>query len=243
MLGFQEAILSEALAEDGLTVLGRGLGLHGILAQIVRIYSAAGTAPAVAAADGGPQQALVFVLNVGKDQQQQLEEDLSTVTGTHSLRFVNQEVGTAERAKVYLQGGIVIATAPILIVDSLNGRVNAKHISGLIVNDAHRVTDTSREAFIVRLFRTSNQSGFVKAFTDQPELLSGEFGKVEKILKSLFLRKLFLWPRFHLTVADSISAHNPEVIELLQPATPLMVAIQRAVMDTMEACLAELVRA
>ena len=84
MLGFQEAILSEALAEDGLTVLGRGLGLHGILAQLVRIYSAAGTAPAVAAADGGPQQALVFVLNVGKDQQQQLEEDLSTVTGTHS---------------------------------------------------------------------------------------------------------------------------------------------------------------
>ena len=244
MLGFQEAILSEALAGDGLSVLGRGLGLHGILAQLVRIYSAAGTAPAVAAANGGPRQALVFVLNVGKEQQQQLEEDLSTVSGpgSYTLRFVNQEVGATERSKVYLQGGCVIATAPILIVDLLNGRVDAKHVSGLIVNDAHRVTDTSREAFIVRLFRTNNQTGFVKAFSDQPELLSGEFGKVEKILKSLFLRKLFLWPRFHLTVADSISAHNPEVIELLQPGTPLMVAIQRAIMDTMEACLAELVR-
>jgi DNA excision repair protein ERCC-4 len=241
MRAFQEAIRSAVLAEDGLTVLGRGLGLHSILAQLIRIYSAEGTAPAVAAADGGPQQALVFVLNVGRDQQEQLQEDLSTVSGAfRPIRFVNQEVGTSERAKVYLEGGCVIATAPILIVDCLNGRVNAKHISGLIVNDAHRVSDTSREAFIVRLFRTSNQSGFVKAFSEQPELLSGEFGKVEKILKSLFLRKLFLWPRFHLVVADSISAHNPEVIELLQPTTPLMSSIQRAIMDTMEACLAEL---
>ena len=56
--------------------------------------------------------------------------------------------GVAERAAVYLEGGCVIATAPILIVDSLNGRVNAKHVSGLIVNDAHRVSDTSRAAFI-----------------------------------------------------------------------------------------------
>ena len=43
MLGYQEAILSEALEEDGLTVLGRGLGLHSILLQLIRIYSKVGT--------------------------------------------------------------------------------------------------------------------------------------------------------------------------------------------------------
>ena len=227
MLGYQEAILSEALEEDGLTVLGRGLGLHSILLQLIRIYSKVGTRPAVPAAEGGPRQALVFVLNVGKEQQEQLQEDLSAVSGVLPIRFVNQEVGVAERAAVYLEGGCVIATAPILIVDSLNGRVNAKHVSGLIVNDAHRVSDTSREAFIVRLFRTTNQTGFVKAFSESADLFSGEFGKVSKVLASLYLRKLFLWPRFHLTVAESIARHNPEVIELSQPTSPLMGAIQR----------------
>ena len=37
MLGYQEAILSEALEEDGLTVLGRGLGLHSILLQLTEL--------------------------------------------------------------------------------------------------------------------------------------------------------------------------------------------------------------
>ncbi len=39
------------------------------------------------------------------------------------------------------------------------------------------------------------QIGFIKAFTDQSEAVSRGFFKVEKIMKSLFVRKLMLWPR------------------------------------------------
>ena len=58
---------------------------------------------------------------------------------------------------MFQAGGCVAATAPILIVDFLNGRLNAGHVSGLLVNDAHRVTDNSREAFVIRLFRQARQ--------------------------------------------------------------------------------------
>ena len=58
-----------------------------------------------------------------------------------------------------------------------------------------RVTASTTEAFILRLFRQSNSEGFIKAFSDQPETLSTGFATLEKTLKLLYLRKVNLWPR------------------------------------------------
>ena len=44
-------------------------------------------------------------------------------------------------------------TSRILIVDLLNGKLEPGRIAGIIVNQAHRVTDISTEAFIVRIYR------------------------------------------------------------------------------------------
>jgi DNA excision repair protein ERCC-4 len=54
-------------------------------------------------------------------------------------------------------------------------------------------------------------SGFVKAFTDDPMSLALGFGKTEKILRSLYLRKLFLWPRFHDSVHRQLARGKAEV--------------------------------
>jgi DNA excision repair protein ERCC-4 len=35
--------------------------------------------------------------------------------------------------------------------------------------------------------------GFIKAFTEDAESLVSGFSKVERILKNLFLKKVFLW--------------------------------------------------
>lgn len=59
-----------------------------------------------------------------------------------------------------------------------------------------RVTATTTEAFILRLFRQGNSQGFVKAFSDQPEVISAGFATLEKTLKLLYLRKVNLWPRY-----------------------------------------------
>jgi len=41
----------------------------------------------------------------------------------------------------------------------------------------------------------NRQTGFIKAFTDHPEALVGEFSHVERLMRHLFLAGLYLWPR------------------------------------------------
>lgn len=145
-----------------------------------------------------------------------------------------------DRTEMYEQGGCFIITSRILIVDMLDGKVDPASILGFIVMNAHRVTDSSIEPFIIRVFREHNSTGFVKAFSEEPEQLLGGFGKVEKILKLLQVRKIYLWPRYHLKIAQVLSRSQPEVIELSQPMTAHMKAIQSAVLVAMKACITEL---
>lgn len=61
-------------------------------------------------------------------------------------------------------------------------------------------------------------------------------------MKSLFLRKVHLWPRFQLNVSENLSQTNNDVIELRQPMTPALDTIQTALVQCMEETLAELRR-
>ncbi|CAN0347556.1 unnamed protein product, partial [Scytosiphon promiscuus] len=70
-----------------------------------------------------------------------------------------------------------------------------------------------------RIYREGNGGGFVKAFTDEPEALLAGFGKLEKILRNLGVAKVFLWPRFHSLVAESLEDRPPQVEELVQGLT------------------------
>ncbi|KAJ1675673.1 DNA repair protein RAD16, partial [Spiromyces aspiralis] len=110
----------------------------------------------------------------------------------------------------------------------------------------------STEAFILRLYRESNEQGFTKALSDAPTAFTTGFAPLEKILKALKLRRVHLWPRFHTAVKDSLQPPKPsssldtstaattEVIELRQPLTPSMDKMQQAVLDCLKACLSEL---
>lgn len=109
--------------------------------------------------------------------------------------------------------------------------------------NAHRVTDTTGEAFAVRLLRGSgNSSAFVRAFSDRPGDFSRGFSAPERVLKALLVRHLYLWPRFHLTVCDTLNARPPEVVELRQPLTRSLRLVQEAILEVMDACLGELRR-
>jgi hypothetical protein len=48
------------------------------------------------------------------------------------------------------------------------------------------------------------QTGFVKAFSSSPQAFTVGFSQVEHIMKTLFVRNLYLWPRFHATVSASL---------------------------------------
>ena len=60
----------------------------------------------------------------------------------------------------------------------------------------------------MRLYRQKNKEGFIKAFTDNPVALVGGFGKLEKVMKCLFVAKVFLWPRFQTNVIETLNKHK-----------------------------------
>jgi len=93
-------------------------------------------------------------------------------------------------------------------------RIPVNLITGIIIYKAHRIIDSCQESFILRLYRQKNKEGFIKAFSCSPVSFSPGFCKVERVMKNLFIKHLHLWPRFHKTVSASLSAIQPEVIEL-----------------------------
>jgi len=109
-----------------------------------------------------------------------------------------------------------------------------------VLADSSSVTATSLEAFILRVYRRKNKSGFIKAFSDNPTAFSSGFSPLSTMLKNLHLRTPTLYPRFHISVAESLEGKTAEVIELNVPLTPAMLDIQNAILQCIESSLSEL---
>ncbi|KAI9297698.1 hypothetical protein K502DRAFT_323169 [Neoconidiobolus thromboides FSU 785] len=147
------------------------------------------------------------------------------------------------RKELYMKGGVVAITSRILVVDMLCDRVPIHLITGFLLLEAHKIKPHSSEAFLLRIFREKNKDGFIKAFSDRPELFLRGFSPLERTLKTLFLRKAQLWPRFQFEVKKELEIEtNIEVIELRQPLTKKMTIIQNSIMDCLQTCLLELKR-
>mmetsp|Transcript_43823 Transcript_43823/g.133399 ORF Transcript_43823/g.133399 Transcript_43823/m.133399 type:complete len:840 (-) Transcript_43823:1071-3590(-) len=286
------AYLAEAfgdlLEEDGLLVLGRGMGLLSLLAAFVRFYADAEDGYAamieetkwvgnetLGGSNGGEgatqssssamlqkeprRPPLVFVLGLREAERYSL---LSTLTawGTppHLLpvEVTNESGQGKDRSLLYRHGGVFLITSRILIVDLLTGVAAPKDIEGILVAHAESVTEQSTEAFILRIYRTQKRwathhgsssavtsktsLGFVKALSDNPNSLMAGFAKVDKILKALYVRRLYLYPRFHESVASELERTPPQVTELHQQLTPKMKEIQNAIAAAVQTCIREL---
>ncbi|NXF77556.1 XPF endonuclease, partial [Sclerurus mexicanus] len=158
----------------------------------------------------------------------------------HLPRRVTNEIANNTRYEFYTQGGVIFATSRILVVDFLTDRIPANLITGILVYKAHRIIESCQEAFILRLYRQKNKQGFIKAFTDNAVAFNTGFCHVERVMKNLFVSKLYLWPRFHIAVNSFLEKHKPEVVEIHVAMTPAMLAIQTSILDIMNACLREL---
>ncbi|KAI0216570.1 DNA repair protein RAD16 [Massospora cicadina] len=239
-LPFQRHIFQELLnGQDGLIILSPGLGLTNLLAEFINLY-ATKTYPVLT--DSDPQHqvrhinGLVFLINADWEV---LEAYLA---GWVRLVFINNATSAVERQEIYRQGGVIAITSRILVVDLLCDRVPIPLVTGFLVADAHQVSPHSTEAFILRIFRQQNRSGFIKAFSDRPDLFVAGFAPLERTLKLLYLRNAYLWPRFQVDVAKSLDAAPIHVVELHQPLTKKMQLIQASVMDCLNECLTELRR-
>ncbi|KAI4798028.1 hypothetical protein KUCAC02_024687 [Chaenocephalus aceratus] len=228
LLEFETEMFLSLFEVDGLLVAAEGMGIDRILLQFMRVYSEQGS--------------LVLLLNTTTPEQEYFTEQLRAEGVTHLPRTVTSDVQSAERYNVYTEGGVLFVTSRILVVDFLTDRVPAHLISGILVYRAHTIIESCQEAFILRLFRQKNKTGFIKAFTDKATSFSSGFCQVERVMRNLFVKKLYLWPRFQASVNTALDRHKPEVVELNVSLTPAMRAIQSSILDIMSACLKELKR-
>jgi DNA excision repair protein ERCC-4 len=221
--------------EDELVLLARGLGLLRIVTNLLHSYDAAGNN---------------LILLVGADDRENVwigealaeHAAISQAPKARGLTLVNTDlmsVGTRE--KLYAQGGIYSITSRILIVDFLSGLMNPETVTGVVVLHADKVVATSLEAFIIRIYRQKNKTGFLKAFSDAPEPFTMGYSPLSNMMKNLFLQKPALYPRYHVSVAKSLEGRKKaEVIELEVPMTEPMKDIQTAVLECVEASISEL---
>ncbi|NXW26925.1 XPF endonuclease, partial [Phaetusa simplex] len=228
LLEHESQIFLDLFHQDGLVICARGLGVDRLLLRFLRLYCE----PA----------SLVLVLNTSPAEEEYFIDQLRSDGVVHLPRRVTNEITNNTRYEFYTQGGVIFATSRILVVDFLTDRIPANLITGILVYKAHRIIESCQEAFILRLYRQKNKQGFIKAFTDNAVAFNTGFCHVERVMRNLFVKKLYLWPRFHIAVNSFLEKHKPEVVEIHVSMTPAMLAIQTSILDILNACLKELKR-
>ena len=228
MLEYENQMFLEIIHEDGLVVVAKGLGLETVFANVLRAYLDPGN--------------LIIVLGTTNHDEQYFIDTLKGLGNKQLPRVVTFECSSDEREVMYLEGGVLFMSGRILVVDLLKNRVPLKLVTGILVYRAHNILNSYQEAFALRLYRQSNKTGFIKAFTNSALAFTVGFAQVERIMKALFVKKLYLWPRFHTLVNSSLGKHKPDVIELHVKITSKMLNIQISLLDIMNYVIKELKR-
>ncbi|XP_071117720.1 DNA repair endonuclease XPF-like [Haliotis cracherodii] len=228
LLEYENQMFLDSFHEDGLTLLAKGLGIDRIFLNFLKVYSDPGS--------------LVLVLNTSTAEEEYFIEQLESQGVKPLPKAITNEFSANDRLNTYVEGGVLFITSRILVVDLLTDRVPIDHVTGILVYKAHKIIESCQEAFILRLYRSKNKTGFIKAFSASPESFTSGFCQVERVMKNLFVKKLFLWPRFHASVVSCMEKHKVDVIELQVQMTSTMTACQTALLDLINACVNELKR-
>ncbi|KAJ9549801.1 hypothetical protein OSB04_022344 [Centaurea solstitialis] len=238
MVQFHEHIIGDLLEDPtdagGLVVLSSGLGVHKIIAALLHLHHPSQGTLLILSASPSQKHSILTSLNPNPNPNPNNNET------TNSPSEITSDLQAHHRLSLYSSGNAFFITSRILIVDLLTRRLPTSAVAGIVLLNAHSLSETCTEAFIVRILRSSNRNLYVRAFSDKPHAMVAGFAKAERTLKCLFLRKLYLWPRFQVYVSEDLERDPPEVVDIRVPMSAYMVGIQKAVIEVMDACLKEM---
>lgn len=214
LLPYETQIFLDLHQNDGLVIMAEGLGIERLFLNFIKLYC-------------DPSH-LVMIINTNEAEEKYYLNKLKEDNVEHlPTKITNETHSVAERQTAYMKGGCFFITSRILVVDLLTDRVPIDLINGIIVAKAHNIVDNCQETFILRLFRQKNKvfniitickskffkaflflkKGFIKAFSDDPVYFVKNMCKVDRIMKNLFVKKLFIYPRFHADIQDTLEKH------------------------------------
>lgn len=185
-LKFQQQIISDLLEDSngGLVILSSGLSLAKLIASLLLLHS--------------PSQGTLLLLLSPASQslKSRILHYISSLDSSPPPAEITADLPANQRYSLYSSGLPFFITPRILIVDLLTQRIPVSSLAGIFILNAHSLSETSTEAFIVRIVKTLNGSAYVRAFSDKPQSMVSGFAKTERTMRALFLRRLHLWPRF-----------------------------------------------
>lgn len=226
LLEFETQMFLELFHDDALVVLAKGIGIERLLINLIKTYSDPGN--------------LVLIIGTNSSEEEYVMNKLVDLNITPLPKTITADVNTKDRYEVYMDGGVLFVSSRILVVDMLVDRIPIDLITGIIVYRAHKILESCQEAFILRLYRMKNSKGFIKAVSASPCSFTRGFAQVQRIMRNLFVKNLYLWPRFHAIVASSIEKTKPEVFEIHVQMTPAVTSIQMSLLDLMSITVKEL---
>lgn len=248
-LKYQRKIVQELLEQDALLVLGKGLGMSTVVANVLHAMDVAGTRRDPDNHDRQTgKESLVLLIGADAEENASIAEELWFLGNNEESPHRGMEIITTEavtitkRAQLYSRGGIFSVTSRILIGDMLAELADPASITGIVVLHADRVSSSSPEAFILNVYRENNRAGFIKALTDRPEAISFGFSPLQERMKTLQLRKALLWPRFRYEIKEALEhdKRNKEVIEIRVDMTTLMAEVQSSLRELIQATISDI---
>ncbi|CAH0557947.1 unnamed protein product [Brassicogethes aeneus] len=222
MLEFETQIFLDVIHKDGLVICAKGLNLDLVILNVLKVYCDPGN--------------LVIVMNANENEEKYFVEKLNN----ENVYVTTYDSHTTEREDNYLSGGVHFVTTRILVLDMLKKRIPIEKVTGIIVLRAHKLLESCQEAFVLRLYRQNNKTGFIKAFSNSAQSFTVGFGHVERIMRTVFVKELYIWPRFHSLVIESLKKHQPKVSEFHIPITDKMRKIQTFLLELMNLTVKEL---
>ncbi|KAF0930707.1 hypothetical protein E2562_034645 [Oryza meyeriana var. granulata] len=236
MLPFEEQVVADLLEDPngGLVVLSSGLPLASLAsALLLQLYHHHHQSP------GG----CFLILSAPDSLKAQIRRRLLQPNSQPLLQLhdVAPDLPAHHRVALYASRAALFLSPRALVADLLTSRLLPSHVHALLLLSAHLSSGTSSDAFVARLLRQHHLLP-VYAFSDRPHAMVSGFAKAERAMKSLYIRRLHLWPRFHVLAAADLERAPPEVVDVRVPMTQPMRGIQAAILDAMDACLKELRR-
>ncbi|KAJ4712620.1 DNA repair endonuclease UVH1 [Melia azedarach] len=227
VLEFHQHVIAELLEEPagGLVILSSGLSLPKLISSLLLLHS--------------PSQGTLLLLSSSPSLKSQITHHL-TPHAPLLPSEITAELTANQRHSLYSSGQIFFVTPRILIVDLLTHKIPTSNLAGLIILNTHTLSENSTETFICRIVKSFNRKAYIRAFSDKPTAMVSGFAKTERIMKSLFVRKLHLWPRFQVNVSEELERNPPVVVDIRVPMTKYMAGIQKAILEVMDACLKEM---
>jgi DNA excision repair protein ERCC-4 len=122
LISYQSEVLKDAVANSGLWIMAKGIGLLQIVSALVAHYEKEKQLVVVSFLDMSLCMITLKVLNVTPQELGPIAERKYT--------YIQHDVLCKERKARYLRGGVVFITSRIFIVDMLRKRI-PPHLIGL----------------------------------------------------------------------------------------------------------------